>query len=423
VPTADPPIYVEGVLDMRAENTETSAGRVLINHASGTSSSSQQPYSLKRVTPGTMTHGDFKKPTPWSYDLREERFVSGRIDGFWPTDSVLRTTQLGPWVNSTTDAARMSVDNSRITSAYNLALERLNGKVRGTLDLSVAAAELGSTRRMLNATEGLTRTIEGFRQRKLAVVKRVSREVSGRYLEWRYGWQPLLSDIYEAADESQRYVANKVQDIRATATLKYPELTGKVFSAEGVNFPTQVKTQGKTSVAIELRFKTAQDRLDRWASLNPVSIAWELLPYSFVADWFYNVGDYLRGMETGFLYKDNFVDGYVSTLNACIYDAKIDANLKPGTTRYIYNGSYMLRYVRFERSLLSSYPLPRLPSWNAKLGSQRLLSAAALLEQFLNHDSQKEPSTPRRRSARQGQGKSYWEKRASDLLLRHGLVR
>ena len=124
----------------------------------------------------------------------------------------------------------------------------------------------------------------------------------------------------------------------------------------------------------------------RWTSLNPVSIAWELTPYSFVVDWFYDLGGYLRNLETGLLYNTRFKSGYKSEL----YLWESDEIAPMGGTHAVGDNSWRIqackqrtRRVQFYRTKLTSYPLPHLPRLDAKLGSSRLLSAASLLTQKL----------------------------------------
>jgi hypothetical protein len=406
---------------MTPKNEFNRANRT-VSYSDGTPTSSESLLSSRViVTPGPLIQGNFKAPNSWSYFTEEESFISGKVD-YVENGTGYASHQLGPMVNSSLDDARVLFDDSYMSNTYNKALERLNEKVRGSLDLGVAAAELSSTRRMLNITDGLTRTIDGLGQRKLALAKRVVREVSGRYLEWRYGWQPLLTDLYGAANESIRYVLNRTETVTANAVMKYPERVDRTLRVEGRDLPFKLVQAGKAVTRITVTFDTS-NVLDRWTSLNPASIAWELTPYSFVADWFYDVGGFLREMETGFLYRNRFLNGYVSSLNAQEISGSMKSSVNTGYGIRTYEGKYSHKRRKFERTVLSSYPLPRLPSWKAKLGSERLLSAAALLSQFLNNSPQKDPLKYPRQSSRGGFGKSYWEKRASDLLLKHGLIR
>jgi hypothetical protein len=123
----------------------------------------------------------------------------------------------------------------------------------------------------------------------------------------------------------------------------------------------------------------------RWTSLNPASIAWELMPYSFVVDWFYDIGGMLRRFESALLYGKQFKKGYQSELyyhHSAFQRNGLQDSVLPG---YQFYGELTawVRRVQFERIVFASLPTGQLPTIRADLGSSRLLSAAALLSQFL----------------------------------------
>jgi len=125
----------------------------------------------------------------------------------------------------------------------------------------------------------------------------------------------------------------------------------------------------------------------RWSSLNPVAIGWELVPYSFVVDWFIDVGSYLRDLETYWLFNSIFRGGYKSTLfrgqlsGTCGYSDFFAANYFTAVKAIAATRNH--KKTQFNRVLLSSYPCPNLPRVNTDLSSGRLLTAAALLAQRL----------------------------------------
>ncbi len=54
---------------------------------------------------------------------------------------------------------------------------------------------------------------------------------------------------------------------------------------------------GNVSATISSRVRVDNPNLflaSRLGLTNPAAVAWELVPYSFVVDWFVNVGDYLN---------------------------------------------------------------------------------------------------------------------------------
>jgi hypothetical protein len=151
-------------------------------------------------------------------------------------------------------------------------------------------------------------------------------------------------------------------------------------------YTMKVQYQGVIKAKYQIQLAPNYDQsLAKWTSLNPLSVAWELVPYSFVVDWFYDVGSYMRNLETALLYDNKFKSGFVSTL--ALYEGHGTAldqrNPSSSGRNFLITGNASIRRASFNRVLLFSYPLPSIPSFQVDLGWQRLLSAASLLRQKL----------------------------------------
>jgi hypothetical protein len=122
--------------------------------------------------------------------------------------------------------------------------------------------------------------------------------------------------------------------------------------------------------------------LAKWSSFNPSGLAWELLPYSFVVDWFVDVGGYLRDLESAFLYRSSYVRGYFTHTRRYEMTHRISDEVQSGSNHStgVYEAS---RYNSEKRREIVSWPFPKLPTFRPKLGWQRLVSAAGLLAGFL----------------------------------------
>lgn len=282
----------------------------------------------------------------------------------------------GPILIASPDGAiypTVSVDD-----IYNLALERLNDKIRGGLDLSVDVAQSGQTAKMLRVTDQLVDYTKTY-TRRFGVAKAASKA----WLTYIYGVKPLVQSIYGAADESLRMVINKLERHTGRATKKLTPDWVKIPTMWG---PLQCPIMSgvvKHSCTIGLTIEPKEFDLSRWTSLNPVSILWELMPHSFVFDWVYNVGGYIRAMETSLLYASQFRGGYVTFLSASDTNWRLTSKADNASYRYYNELNGNVRHLSINRTVLGEYPEPRRPSFKAELGSSRLISAAALLAQLL----------------------------------------
>lgn len=262
---------------------------------------------------------------------------------------------------------------------YNKALDKLNDDARGDLDLSIDIAESKQTLKMFKVTDSVVDFTRHIFKNKNGLLK----APASLWLQYTYGVKPMLSTIHGLAEESLRMNMNKAKKVRGRASENVDIEWVRVICPDQVAL---VNTKGKlkASCTVGVDMLTQDFDLARFTSLNPLSIAWELMPYSFVVDWFLNVGGYLRNFETSCLYASRFRSGYRSDLVAGELELSSISTEKFGqeTSRTdILHGDFKIS--NFVRTSLSNYPAPTFPSLKAQLGSSRLISAASLLANLL----------------------------------------
>lgn len=128
-----------------------------------------------------------------------------------------------------------------------------------------------------------------------------SKDVSSLWLEIQYGWRPLLSDAYEAQKAFVRHTSKpRVMKVSASKAKK-----GEFKQAYNTVWDPsygwrQFSTNATQTLKVTYNY-TFTEVLSSPRSLgltDPLSIAWEVIPFSFVADWFIPVGDYLEALNT-----------------------------------------------------------------------------------------------------------------------------
>lgn len=343
------------------------------NGQSGVNYSGTARQLTASVGSSAVVLGDHVHPNNWSYSVSRVRSYSGLQV---VTQSGVRYTNAG--VLCALTAYGPPTISPHI---YNDLLDRLNEKVRGGIDLSVDAFQAQQTKRMFSASSRVEDYARLARQRGRGVAKLVG----SAWLELQYGWRPLLGTIHDAGEKLMNHTVKRLTfKARVKEHLGPASPVTQVFG--GPAYPKNVKCYfdgdriDMMEMAIRLKGSSGVlQSLAGWSSLNPLSIAWELVPYSFVVDWFYDVGGYMRNLETGLLFGSSFDGGYVSTLRVSNMTSKGSWTGSDGYGQGEASGSYRI----FNRSALSSYPLPRYPSFRCDLGSGRLLNAAALLTQRL----------------------------------------
>lgn len=328
------------------------------------------------------------KPMPSNaYELNVQDFTC-EVGWFYTYPSIpgRRVWNVGPALNRgattgfswTTADAKISASWDRL---YNDALDRFVDSYRGGLDVSVDLAESKQTLKMLKVTDQVKDiTTTFFKKHERFGVLRAPAKA---WLTYTYGIRPLLGTIHGLAEEAIRVKINKVNRYKGRASEKIIPGSVNLNLYNGWHTNLNTDGEGKTSVTIGGYIASPEFDPGRLTSLNPLSITWELLPYSFVADWFYDLGGYLRGMETALLYDSQWRGGYVTKLWA--FDGLL-AHAYHGSNSYSeFDISYRgrIRNIFIQRQVLGAFPRPNLPTFGANLGSSRLLSAASLLASML----------------------------------------
>lgn len=346
------------------------------------SSTATTVRTVDSVSNYTLVQGDKKAPNNFKYDSSFQKYYGGTWDFFTKISSntYYRATGVKGDFGGNPPISRVSWP--RVTSYhYNKALNKLYDKVRGQLDLSIAVAERRETGRLLNAIKQLEDAMKDMpRKGEFFDWRKPLRVLGGRWLQWHLAIRPLIQDVYGAVDEFYRHAVPALMQVQCKSYVKCPSNlpVTKLYS----NDPMQVaESSGVQGVMFSIQFKdNGGFDLNRWTSLNPVSLAWELLPLSFVVDYFYNISQMLRSLESSLLTNSLFVDGYWSQLYAFQWTHR-ETGIRGRTSDsyYIYDAIASGKITSFERSKLSSMPAPRLPTFKLPTSWQQLTTMAALL--------------------------------------------
>lgn len=265
-----------------------------------------------------------------------------------------------------------------ITDAYNKAVANLNDQIRGNTDLSVDLAQASKTVRIGHDCAKVLTSLYKARN-PLKIIEAVGEA----RLVWTYGLKPTLQSIYDAATFEARHYNNEFSFARGRGKSRSNDEqhdTGMQWPDNYYKSAWNGEVQNRCQVGVVMRIPDSpQTQIARLSSLNPVSIAWELVPFSFVADWFFNVGGYLRDLETAVTYSSYFVRGYRTDTSLTVYNISSSKNLSGSFAVELGEWGAQIRRMQLNRSILYGYPMPSRPIFNVNLGSGRLLNAAALL--------------------------------------------
>lgn len=186
--------------------------------------------------------------------------------------------------------------------ATNRAYEKFVSKIHDTATLSLLFAERREASRMiLNRVVTLirawaallrgnfrkfVRTLNVPPKRKHRGVVRVrGKQASAYWLEYWFGWSPFVQDIYTAVELLDSAYPIK----RVTAVSGNSRSFAEPFSYRCLKELTVCKISADVEVENEMLYRASQ-----FGIVNPAVVAWELVPFSFLVDWFVPVGNYLR---------------------------------------------------------------------------------------------------------------------------------
>lgn len=210
-----------------------------------------------------------------------------------------------------------------------------------------------------------------------------SKSLARNWLELQYGWVPLLDDCYGAAEELERaFERQKKKPHIFKVTAKRAWSASDKYASVNV-----IGAQAKRDAIMNFTrwcyytvdYESSQF-LGRVGLTNPLDIAWEATPFSFVVDWFLPVGRFLNTLDATL--GCTFVGGGNNGTLYSHLDYSRQADYSVGNFRYVWNiRNVHARWFSFERGVVGGFPAVTLPQFKNPLGAQHCANALALLSQ------------------------------------------
>lgn len=316
---------------------------------------------------------------------------------------------------------------SRSGRAYNLAVYDMQQNIASRAQSLVTIGEAKKTMGMLTDTANVIyramRSVRKGQFKKAATIlglksipKKTSRrkQLADNWLAYRYGWLPLYLDMYGHAtaiyDSLHKPIFFRVSGRGSeefTPTTLFPPFSNinrvnsvacnTVFKSQGAKYTYDVPHEVHRRYVADTKyvhvgcifeiedataFTAANFGID-----NPLNVAWELVPLSFVVDWFLNIGDWLGQLTAyrGLNYRTGFVT--VETKTRMIDELKVPRSDPAYQERHAYLafGKQHWCYHREERSRLNGRPFAQLvastplQAYSDVIGLKRLADTASLI--------------------------------------------
>lgn len=286
-----------------------------------------------------------------------ERAMSGPFlqdEGFWDNDA--HNQSIVECLNKLNDG-KVSISNflgEAVRSADTLA-QGLH-----TLGLAVIAVKRRQFRWLAR---------RGFREPTSAI--------ADGYLSYKYGWKPLMEDLYYMRQGlNDSLVSNMYLSASRRVSTKYSHTSDIDYGGSRFKGSNQCKLINRCKIVA----RVSDDLLAQAQGIdiiNPASLAWELVPYSFVIDWGIPVGNVLAALTAH--QGLTFVDGHVSETR----HGRVNRSLE-GISETLVGTPERVQVDLFAhyREPLGSFPRP-IPYAKNPFSTSHVTSALALWRQIM----------------------------------------
>lgn len=233
------------------------------------------------------------------------------------------------------------------------------------------------------------------RERKiLKSSKSSAKKASNLWLGLQYGWMPLLQDVQGSAEQLASQDAAVPDRYRATVKGKRtskengkPVFVGTPTGTQSLRFDVYRYQRGSMGATVRLDFYLENPALARASQLgitNPLSVAWELVPFSFVADWMYPIGDYVNAIDStlGWTFRGGSRTERIEQITHTTATFNPGLSAVQGYTSGVLSGHGTYYRKVLNRTVYTSPPVPSL--YRPKIpdfGGRRMMNALALLRQ------------------------------------------
>jgi len=209
------------------------------------------------------------------------------------------------------------------------------------------------------------------------------KKLANDFLAYRYGISPLIGDIQGSADALVEYFASLPRSVAKGRNTSHHE-EYSYDSIDGILLSYYTDTQLEISYKVSFEIPLVESRLvEELGFTNPANVIWELVPFSFVYDWFLPIGNYLKlvsaadNLTLKYCERTTFINQFRVinfTVPAGDYNGyRLDTDI---------NGYYQVQDLMTVRELTLLPKLPN-PKFKNPLSTGHVLNAIALFQQLL----------------------------------------
>ncbi len=333
----------------------------------------RRPSSYSRIVMDSPTSISLKR-TLFRRDADTPPGHEEIVESPWTPDYTHIASQSNGLINGYAVVSDPSTVNQAITQALN----KLGDQ---KVQIGAALAEAKKTYDMIaEVSTSVWRSYRAMRRGNWAAVARelglspkkffTGKSSVNYLLAMKYGVIPLLSDLYKGyqwfSDNRDVPLLLKVR----SAGYSEHSISGSYLSQRWNGSSRHIGYCG-------LQAKVTVDTLrafNQGGLTNPLAVAWEIVPYSFLIDWYLPIANMLQA------YTDSsgltFISGYTGDRNESSVDVYLEYSSEVATSVATDTGEGIVRYFSTHRNPLGGFPRPGLyvkQNWfNANHGATAL---------------------------------------------------
>jgi hypothetical protein len=254
--------------------------------------------------------GGVRKSETWNWNVQPPPFRTP-LEFHYRKIEILSASEYNPFnPDSNYEPAPFTFKLADNTDCINAAVEKFQDELGQASSWGTNLAEAGQSvstveKRCLQVAKA-AREIRNFKfgaaARTLGIqkmpkgLKRETKQFANNFLEFHLGWQPAIADVHDAVQTMTKadFGTHKVKGSSSDhASWRTSNSDYRSSFHDTTSWNMEVKFGALVRITNESAYLANQMGL-----INPLSVAWDLVPFSFVVDWFANVGQCL-GAITG----------------------------------------------------------------------------------------------------------------------------
>lgn len=261
-------------------------------------------------------------PTTYSHSSREVTAPASSLTQRFSSSLTVTTVNTAPPISNLLDSEGYKLDNNILSpmAPYNLKQQAISKALSKIADNKAGIGEdlatyMQTVRLFKDKGSALKNILNAFKDDKVMrkflnksqrQTRSISKHAATAYLEYVYAWKPLISDIYGIYELLQLY-SKGIRPIiisgRGSGVDSDTDTVEKFSpSTSGATFFGNYTVTEEKKVVCKVYGKLSSEHiafriLNQAGLLNPASVIWEAVPWSFVVDWFVPIGPVLNSFS------------------------------------------------------------------------------------------------------------------------------